>query len=429
MCAPTNLAYCGPAQTVTISHVLDPASSTLVASPNQVLAAPSAQSNITLTTRAANGVQLFTSVAPVTMSTNFGTLSNVTNNNDGTYSATLTSDVAGTATVTATVDGVTIPATAKVDFLAGPPAVGSGLTGLVVTGGSKTADGVQSHTATVTLKDAQGNPLSGKDGLLSLAATPATGVTAGSFTQVSPGVYEAAVTSTVAGAKSVAATFDAAGANLAIGSGTATFVPGAPTGAGQSTVSATTTPKRANSLDAQTLTVRVKDSTGNPVPGIAAQLSVPVLPSGVSVGNFTETTAGVYTAQVTSSVAATSSLAVVFDATGSNVTLGSASVTFALTPVAPVVLPSNGTSLSGTATPGTTVTVFDSNGDPLGQATVQPDGTFNVAIAGPATEGATLTAVVSDAAGLQSPAIPFVVDTTAPSVPVVDSSNGVVVTG
>ncbi len=46
-------------------------------------------------------------------------------------------------------------------------------------------------------------------------------------------------------------------------------------------------------------------------------------------------------------------------------------------PAAPVVNPSNGTTLSGTAEPGATVTLTDGNGNPIGQVTADGSGNWS----------------------------------------------------
>ncbi len=55
-----------------------------------------------------------------------------------------------------------------------------------------------------------------------------------------------------------------------------------------------------------------------------------------------------------------------------------ASVTVdAVAPATPVVNPSNGTTLSGTAEPGATVTLTDGNGNPIGQVTADGSGNWS----------------------------------------------------
>ncbi|EME89805.1 hypothetical protein H123_32561, partial [Pseudomonas aeruginosa PA21_ST175] len=46
-------------------------------------------------------------------------------------------------------------------------------------------------------------------------------------------------------------------------------------------------------------------------------------------------------------------------------------------PAAPVLNPSNGTTLSGTAEPGATVTLTDGNGNPIGQVTADGSGNWS----------------------------------------------------
>src|SRR5213075_571770 len=56
----------------------------------------------------------------VTLSTNLGTLSSVTNNNNGTYTATLTGTQSGTATISGIINGSSITSTATVTLTTAP---------------------------------------------------------------------------------------------------------------------------------------------------------------------------------------------------------------------------------------------------------------------------------------------------------------------
>ncbi|MDR0285886.1 MAG: Ig-like domain-containing protein, partial [Propionibacteriaceae bacterium] len=74
-------------------------------------------------------------------------------------------------------------------------------------------------------------------------------------------------------------------------------------------------------------------------------------------------------------------------------------------PVVPTVDPSNGSQISGTAEPGTTVTVIDESGGPVVgcEAVVpDPDGRFSCRPGQPLAPGAEVTVVVTDPAGNQS---------------------------
>ncbi|MGV8584369.1 Ig-like domain-containing protein, partial [Pseudomonas aeruginosa] len=98
-------------------------------------------------------------------------------------------------------------------------------------------------------------------------------------------------------------------------------------------------------------------------------------------------------------------------------------------PAAPVVNPSNGTTLSGTAEPGATVTLTDGNGNPIGQATADGSGNWTVTPSTPLANGTVINAVAQDAAGNTRAPASLSVDTIAPPAPVINPSNGVVIRG
>lgn len=99
------------------------ATSEISASPTSIDADGSSTSTITVLLRDAFGNALTAGGANVAVSTTLGTLGPVTDNGNGTYSATLTSSTtAGTATINGTVNGAAISDTATVDFtLVGAP--------------------------------------------------------------------------------------------------------------------------------------------------------------------------------------------------------------------------------------------------------------------------------------------------------------------
>ncbi len=85
------------------------ATSTITANPTSIPADGTSTSTITVQLKDAGGSNLTTGGDLVTLSTTAGTLSSVTDNNNGTYTATLTSSAApGTATITGTVNGGSI---------------------------------------------------------------------------------------------------------------------------------------------------------------------------------------------------------------------------------------------------------------------------------------------------------------------------------
>lgn len=79
-----------------------------------------------------------------------------------------------------------------------------------------------------------------------------------------------------------------------------------------------------------------------------------------------------------------------------------------------------GSVVTGSAEPGSTVTVSDTNGNPLGSSQTVSDGTFTVPITPAQTNGETLEVTAKDNAGNVSPETPVdAPDTTAPLVPVI----------
>ncbi|MCF1257661.1 Ig-like domain-containing protein [Pseudomonas aeruginosa] len=107
-----------------------------------------------------------------------------------------------------------------------------------------------------------------------------------------------------------------------------------------------------------------------------------------------------------------------------------ASVTVdAVAPATPTVDPSNGTTLSGTAEPGSSVTLTDGNGNPIGQVTADGSGNWTYTPSTPIANGTVVNVVAEDAAGNSSPPATVTVDSSAPPAPVINPSNGVVISG
>ncbi|WP_064513226.1 BapA/Bap/LapF family large adhesin, partial [Buttiauxella gaviniae] len=91
-------------------------------------------------------------------------------------------------------------------------------------------------------------------------------------------------------------------------------------------------------------------------------------------------------------------------------------------PLAPTDLAVNddGTIVTGNAEPGSTVTVNDSNGNPLGNGQARDDGSFSVTITPAQTNGETLEVTATDKAGNTGPEAPVdAPDSTPPAVPVI----------
>ncbi|MBO3628350.1 surface adhesion protein, partial [Pseudomonas aeruginosa] len=86
------------------------------------------------------------------------------------------------------------------------------------------------------------------------------------------------------------------------------------------------------------------------------------------------------------------------DAAGNNSSPTSATVD-SLAPAAPVIDPSKGTEISGTAEAGATVILTDGVGNPIGQDTADGSGNWTFTPGTPLANGTVIKALAQDAAG------------------------------
>src|SRR6201999_1505912 len=151
----------------------------------------------------------------VHVSTDRGSFSSVTDNGDGTYTATLTSTSAGAAHVTGTVNGNALTGTTVTFNPGSADATHSTLTAVPtsLTAGS-------TSTVTVRLKDQYGNALTAGGDTVHVSTDRGS---LSSVTDNGDGTYTATLPSTSAGAAHVSGTLDAAPLTGA----TVTFAPGA----------------------------------------------------------------------------------------------------------------------------------------------------------------------------------------------------------
>ncbi|MFE8101468.1 Ig-like domain-containing protein [Brenneria goodwinii] len=112
--------------------------------------------------------------------------------------------------------------------------------------------------------------------------------------------------------------------------------------------------------------------------------------------------------------------AVASDAAGNNSAPVSVAAPDLTAPAAPADLQiaADGTSVSGSAEAGSTVTITDADGNVLGSVTAGEDGSFNVQLSPALTNGEEISAVTSDAAGNNSAPVSVAApDLTAPAAP------------
>ncbi len=183
---------------------------------------------------------------------------------------------------------------------------------LVVASGSPTVGG--SQTVTVTVLDAYDNPVSGV--AVSLAATGGASVSAAGSSGVN-GTFSGTVTTTTSGPVTISAYL---GATLVSQSPTVSFQPGAPAPGGSLVVAGASAVADGNS--SATITVTVKDSYGNPIPG--AVVSAAGTNGAIVDGPHTTGSDGTATFGAKSTTAGASTITF----TSGGVTLGSGDVTF-----------------------------------------------------------------------------------------------------
>jgi len=165
---------------------------TITADPTSITANGSSTSTITVQAKDAYGNNLTTGGSTVVLQTDLGDLGGVTDNSNGTYTATLTSTITGTATITGFVQGIDDPFsdTATVTFTPGPAS--AAMTVITADPTSITASGTSTSVITVQAKDENGNNLT-SGGATVILQTDRGSI--GAVTDNSNGTYTATLTS------------------------------------------------------------------------------------------------------------------------------------------------------------------------------------------------------------------------------------------
>jgi adhesin/invasin len=348
------------------------------------------------------------------------TIGSVTNNADGTYTATITSaKTAGPVTITATDTSVTpnINGTAPLTLEAAGTGPASKVS-LALNPTSILANGTSTTTATATVQDTGGNKITGDT--IKFSANPSTDVTIGSVTNNADGTYTATITSAkTAGPVTITATDTSVTPNIT-GTAPLTLNPGP---AASVNVVLNPTSIAANGTATSTATATVEDANGNKIAGDTIKFSAN--PStDVTIGSVTNNADGTYTATITSAKTAGP---VTITATDTSVTpniTGNAPLTLGGTgPASKVSVVLNPTSIlaNGTATSTATATVEDAGGNKItgdtikfsanpstdvtiGSVTNNVDGTYTATItsaktAGPVTITATDSSITTSTVG------------------------------
>ncbi|HEX3224465.1 MAG TPA: invasin domain 3-containing protein [Gaiellaceae bacterium] len=249
----------------------DGGNTTIDATPTSIPADGTSTSTITVHAKDAQGNPLTSSGGVVTLSADHGSLSSVTDNNDGTYTATLTASTSiQTATVTGTIDGSSISTGATMSFTGVPSKY-------LVSSSDYAPAGSSGVTITAQLADQNDNPTgvagktitwskTGPGGSFSspTSVTNASGVATVTFTTgpSAPATY------------TVTATDDTTPSNLT-GTSAAISTSTGSVSAADSTIGAAPASVPADGSTTSTITVTLTDSLSNPIPGKTVTLSQP----------------------------------------------------------------------------------------------------------------------------------------------------------
>jgi hypothetical protein len=303
---------------------------------------------------------------------------------------------------------------------------------------SVTADGGSSYTGTVTALDVNDNLVPGA--VVTFSAPSQVSVSASSCTTDASGKCQVTFTSTKAGSWVVSASVPAG----TIGSQSLVFVAGPPDLGpnGKSSLTLSGSPAPDDGTSAVTGTAMLLDKFANPVSGVTVQFGVGagqvsrLAAARLSGPSCTTGSDGACTDSVTATKADTFMVSawVGANTAADNLAGSPAPAVFSSTakaPLPPVVDPTNGTKVTGTAQPGTTVTVYDSVRNVLGTGSADPvTGAFTVQPLVPRpSDGAVLYVTATDSDGNESAPTAVTVHSVPPAPPVLDPSDGTKVTG
>ena len=336
--------------------------------PASIVANGSSTSVVKMQARDLNGVNLTSGGATVTFVATNGTLSGVTDNGDGTYSATLTSSTTPTnapvtaklgGTAIATIGTATNSAFSTVSFVLGP--VSATASTAVASPTTAAADGSTASTITITAMDDYSHPLAGQTVSLSVSGSGNT-VSTPAVTDAN-GRTTATLTSTVPETKTITVTIGSTQINA---QPTVTFTAQGVSAFNSTAVASPNTGLVADGVSTSTITVTAKDGSGNLLSGKTVVLAVSGSGNTLTQPSPTTDVNGQITATLQSTVAETKTITVTVDGTVINAQptvtfVAGAATHIAFTP-GPVTTP------VGLTMPAVVVQIEDQNGNAVPQS-------------------------------------------------------------
>ncbi|MCO4161576.1 invasin domain 3-containing protein, partial [Citrobacter amalonaticus] len=314
--------------TLTTDGKPDGSQSTFSATPASIVANNTDVSLLTLKAKDANGNAITGIASGLTLNVKNGsgttpaagdvTTGNVTEATPGVYVATLKGQLADDYTIQPQFNGAAIGSLKAVVTLNAGTTPDDTNSTFSVNPAAIAADNADSSILTLTVKDAAGNSISGVAGSLAVSVKDAGGntpssaqVSVSSMTETgTDGVYTATLKGTLAGTYTLKPTYG----SVVIGSlsGTVTLNAGTTPDTTRSTFSASPASVVADNAATSTLTLTLRDASGNSISGQGADLTLDVkdgnnaapAAGAVTVTSLTENgTTGVYTATLKGKVA------------------------------------------------------------------------------------------------------------------------------
>lgn len=361
------------------------------ATPNSVTTDGVTTALITVQAIDAQGNFLRQSGGVVTLSENStaAVLSPVTDNNNGSYTATISNTITEVVTISGSIAGNNIlSATPSIDFT--PGEVSAANTTITLSLNTVTTDNATTSTITVQTKDAEGNNLISSSGTIVLS-TDSTSAIVSPVTDNNDGTYTATISNTVAETVTISGIINT---SPIIDTAEITFTPGIASVL-ETLLSASPLVLRANGLDQSTITLVLRDISGNILP-VGVDTVLLNANNSAIISTVINNNDGSYTATVTNTEVGTSTITATLNGLEiSNQTniqfiaYGSAQIN-----------DSDGQFVNGTAPPGASISVYDSDGVLLCTTTADSiSGYYHCVITSPLANSEQLTITTTDLAG------------------------------
>ncbi|ACY83170.1 putative invasin [Edwardsiella piscicida] len=301
----------------------DAAKSTLTATPDHIVANGTDAATLTLTLKDINDNPIDgQKVAFISSERDGVAISHTTDHGNGSYSATLNGTRAGTTQVTVTVDGKPLAVSAAAVTLSADGSRPDATRSLLEAKPSQiVANGTEAAALMLTLKDVNGNLISGQR--IAFISSENTGITVSSATDEGNGRYTATLRGTRAGITQVSVTID--GTPLAVHAARVTLTADSSNpNADKSILEANPSRIVANGVDAATLTLTLKDINDNLISGQSVAF-ISSEKNGVHISNTTDEGNGRYRATLSGTRAGITQVTVAVD--GNPLAVSAATVT------------------------------------------------------------------------------------------------------